>query len=111
MFKRLSFRRIAPQRDWHWAIVLALTCFLPGCSSSPPPPEPEDLKVLIIGIDALDWERLDELIAEGECRNLKGLIDSGVSAVIDTNDISGSAVYWTSIATARPRPNMASSIL
>lgn len=62
---------------------------------------PSDLKVLFIGIDALDWEMVEPLREEGLLPHLQSLIQRGVSGVINTNDFGGSAVYWTSIATGQ----------
>jgi len=56
---------------------------------------------MFVGIDGLDWELLDILIAKGSAPNFKKLTSSGTSARINTNDKGGSAVYWTTIATGQ----------
>lgn len=56
---------------------------------------------MFIGIDALDWEFLDPLILEGAVPNFMKLKQNGASIQVNTNDIGGSAVYWTTIATGQ----------
>ncbi len=58
-------------------------------------------RVMILGVDGLDWEMVDALRARGGLPNLDRLIKTGVSARIVTNDAGGSAVFWTSIATGQ----------
>ncbi len=58
-------------------------------------------KIMFIGIDALDWEFLDRLLAEEVVPNFMKLKQNGVSIQVNTNDIGGSAVYWTTIATGQ----------
>lgn len=58
-------------------------------------------KIIFIGIDGLDWEPLNKLIAKGLVPNFTTLTTNGTSARINTNDKGGSAVYWTTIATGQ----------
>lgn len=58
-------------------------------------------KIMFIGIDALDWELLDQLLAEGVMPHFMELKQNGTSVKVNTNDIGGSAVYWTTIATGQ----------
>ncbi|MBI5788621.1 MAG: alkaline phosphatase family protein [Candidatus Schekmanbacteria bacterium] len=60
--------------------------------------QPNKTKILLIGIDAADWEMVRPMAANGELPNLAGLIKSGTSAKIHSyNGIS--PAYWTSVAT------------
>ena len=61
----------------------------------------EGIKIMFIGIDALDWEVLDQLVLEGAAPNFIELIQNGASAKINSNDKNVSAVYWTTIATGQ----------
>jgi len=64
-----------------------------------PAPEPSGARLLVVGLDGLDWEILDELIAEGRVPNLARLIDEGVSAKLLTISPMLSPVIWTTVAT------------
>lgn len=58
---------------------------------------------MFLGIDALDWEMLDQLIKEEAVPNIEKIKRKGVSAKINLNEPNekGSAVFWTSIATGQ----------
>ena len=58
-------------------------------------------KIMFIGVDGLDWELLDKLIAERSVPSFMKLTENGASAKVNTNDKGGSAVYWTTIATGQ----------
>jgi predicted AlkP superfamily phosphohydrolase/phosphomutase len=77
--------------------LLAAVCLVPALSCRKAGPRP----VMILGVDALDWEEVDLLRGQGLLPNIDRLIRTGVSATVETNDITGSAVYWTSIATGQ----------
>jgi Flp pilus assembly protein TadD/predicted AlkP superfamily phosphohydrolase/phosphomutase len=64
-----------------------------------PTPEPSGARLLVVGLDGLDWEILDELIAQGRVPNLARLIDEGVSAKLLTISPMLSPVIWTTVAT------------
>jgi len=66
-----------------------------GC----PAPEPSSARLLVVGLDGLDWEILDELIEQGRVPNLARLIDEGVSAKLLTISPMLSPVIWTTVAT------------
>jgi len=74
---------------------LFIVIFLWSCTSHKPK------KIMFIGIDALDWEMMDPLLAEGVMPHFMELKQDGTSVKVDTNDIGGSAVYWTTIATGK----------
>jgi Tfp pilus assembly protein PilF/predicted AlkP superfamily phosphohydrolase/phosphomutase len=63
------------------------------------PPAPTDMRLLVIGLDGLDWEILDDLIAAGRLPHLERLIDDGVRAKLLTISPMLSPVIWTTIAT------------
>lgn len=62
-------------------------------------PEPSGARLLVVGLDGLDWEILDELIEQGRVPNLAGLIEKGVSAKLLTISPMLSPVIWTTMAT------------
>ncbi len=77
--------------------LLVVACLIPAVSCRQARPH----RVMILGLDALDWEEVDILRGQGLLPNIDKLIRTGVSATIETNDVGGSAVYWTSIATGQ----------
>ena len=56
-------------------------------------------RVLVFGLDALDWDFVDPLIASGGMPNLKRLVDSGTSGRMQTLVPILSPLIWTSVAT------------
>jgi tetratricopeptide (TPR) repeat protein len=56
-------------------------------------------KVLIIGLDGLDWEILDPLLEQGRLPNMKRLIDGGARAKLLSINPLLSPVVWTTVAT------------
>lgn len=58
-------------------------------------------RVLVIGIDALDWKIAGELLAAGELPNLKALAARGAMAPLQTFVPAYSPMVWTTIATGR----------
>jgi len=82
----------------YFALVAAAAVLLiafPACRPGVGP------RILFIGIDALDWEQVDALRAQGLMPNLDRLIRQGSSAVINTDENADSALYWTNIATGQ----------
>ncbi|HXV76400.1 MAG TPA: tetratricopeptide repeat protein, partial [Candidatus Polarisedimenticolaceae bacterium] len=63
------------------------------------PPEPTDVRLLVIGLDGLDWEIVDELVEAGRLPNLGRLIERGARAKLLTISPMLSPVIWTTIAT------------
>jgi len=75
-------------------LVLIITTFW-SCGPN------RDKKIMFIGMDALDWELLDQLMLKGVVPNFTKLKQNGTSVQVNTNDKGGSAVYWTTIATGQ----------
>jgi predicted AlkP superfamily phosphohydrolase/phosphomutase len=59
-------------------------------------------RVLVIGIDGLEWDVLAPLLAEGRCPNLRALAERGSFGRLETIRPTFSPVIWTTIATGRP---------
>lgn len=58
-------------------------------------------KLLMIGIDAADWDIINPLIIEGKMPNLASLVESGVSATPKTLNPTISPAIWTTLATGK----------
>ncbi len=59
-------------------------------------------RLVVLGLDALDWELVDELTARGGMPNLRGLLRRGAQAVHEVPEPLISPVVWTTIATGEP---------
>ena len=55
--------------------------------------------VIWLGLDGLDWEILDRLVAEGQMPNWKRLVSEGYSSKIESFVPILSPVVWTTVAT------------
>jgi predicted AlkP superfamily phosphohydrolase/phosphomutase len=58
-------------------------------------------KVMLIGLDALEWDILNPLIAEGKLPNFEKLINNGTSGHILSGGETESPILWTTIATGK----------
>ena len=70
-------------------------------SSDEPGYAPSRPKVLIVGIDGLDWSRVNRLADEGRMPNVARLRDEGTSGVLHSIAPFVSPTVWTSIATGK----------
>jgi predicted AlkP superfamily phosphohydrolase/phosphomutase len=66
-----------------------------GCSDNP-------RRLLIIGLDAANWQSMDEIVAAGDLPNLTRLIKGGVTGSLATFVPTASPAIWTTIATGQP---------
>jgi tetratricopeptide (TPR) repeat protein len=57
--------------------------------------------VLLIGLDAADWESLDPLLAKGRLPNLKALLDRGVRGPLRSYNPMVSPLLWTTVVTGK----------
>jgi predicted AlkP superfamily phosphohydrolase/phosphomutase/Flp pilus assembly protein TadD len=78
------------------AFLSALTLVLGtgGCGSSGDAP-----RVVVIGLDGLEWDILDPLLARGELPNLQRFVEEGASGVLQSEAPLLSPIIWTTIAT------------
>ncbi len=73
-------------------------------------PEPGELaarttregRLIVVGLDALDWQLVDELSRRGAMPSLQRLVSRGASAVLEVPPPLLSPVVWTTIATGAP---------
>lgn len=84
---QLQIRRIPPLR---WQLVQTVQ---PGWLTG--------VKVLLLGLDAAEWNLINPLIAAGRLPHLESLIRSGSSGRLGTLFPAQSPVVWNSIATGK----------
>jgi len=63
---------------------------------------PTGERVVVVGMDGLDWVLLDRLIAEGRCPTFARMKRDGAWGEIESRRPVLSPLIWTSIATGRP---------
>ena len=77
-----------------FSVVVAL--FVGGCGAAP------DTKIVIIGIDGMDWSLADPLIEQGKMPNLARIINEGTRAELHSlMPLQKSPTIWTTIATGK----------
>ena len=59
------------------------------------------LKLLMIGLDAADWQIIDPLMEKGKLQNIQKLIQNGVRADLRSVDPMMSPLLWTTMATGK----------
>jgi hypothetical protein len=87
------------------AVVLALSLLVAGLPAACAGGEDRTHgsgRILVIGVDGLEWEILLPLLRRGELPHLAGLMEEGVAGYLETLDPTLSPVIWTSIATGKP---------
>ncbi len=67
-----------------------------------PKPTPQDLRMLVVGIDGATWDVIDPMIERGELPNLAALRDRGAHTVLRSTEPMHSPRLWTTIATGKP---------
>lgn len=60
-------------------------------------------RVLVIGVDGLEWSVLKPLLADGKCPNLRALMERGSFGHLRTHVPTLSPIVWTTIATGRTK--------
>jgi len=85
-----------------FSFVVALTLLIAACTSSDHGSRTTDdgsRRVIFIGLDAADWQLLDDYIAAGAMPNLAQLVREGASGVLETIRPPLSPLIWTSMMT------------
>ncbi len=80
-------------------IALALAILPLACSRSPR--AHPAARVLVVGVDGLEWNVLRPLLAQGRCPNLRALMERGSFGKLETMQPTLSPIVWTTIATGR----------
>jgi Flp pilus assembly protein TadD len=82
------------------AVAVTVTTALSGCvSRRAAESSPTNRPVIFIGLDAADWQLLDDYIAKGSMPNLARLVREGTSGVLDTIRPPLSPLVWTTMMT------------
>ncbi len=91
-------------KPWAAALTIAAlllsvaVAFTTGCGGVPPAVH----KVVILGVDGMDWQIVDPLLEQGKLPNIAALIDRGVRADFRSLEpVMKSPVIWTTIATGK----------
>lgn len=79
------------------AVALAVGLALSACSPGPAGVS----RVVVVGVDGLDWRVLEPLLAEGALPNLKRFLASGSAGRLETLLPTYSPIIWASIATGK----------
>jgi predicted AlkP superfamily phosphohydrolase/phosphomutase len=79
--------------------LLSLAILAPACSRSPQ--AHPAARVLVVGVDGLEWNVLRPLLAQGRCPNLRALMERGSFGRLETMQPTFSPIVWTTIATGR----------
>ncbi|MFN7142799.1 MAG: alkaline phosphatase family protein, partial [Myxococcota bacterium] len=65
-------------------------------------PAPEGGKVVVLGLDGLEYTMLDQLVAQGELPNFARLMQEGVRGEMEITTPIMSPILWTTIASGYP---------
>lgn len=82
-----------------FAAIGVLTSCSSRSSGSPPTPEQQHLKVIVLGFDAATWEVATPLIMSGRLPNFMRLVSEGATGVLWSHEPMHSACVWTTLAT------------
>ena len=82
-------------------LVLVSGLGLGGCAEEGPDPTAPTRQVLLIGVEALSWDRIDPLLEAGELPNLARLIGSGARGVALAPDPLESQSLWATALTGK----------
>ncbi|MGQ0553555.1 MAG: alkaline phosphatase family protein [Planctomycetota bacterium] len=81
--------------------VAGLAAVSASCDGEGPPRAEPVARVLVVGMDGLEWSVLQPLLVEGKCPNLRALIERGSFGRLATLNRTLSPLVWTTIATGR----------
>ncbi|MGE5741703.1 MAG: alkaline phosphatase family protein, partial [Candidatus Aminicenantes bacterium RBG_16_66_30] len=95
-----------PSRAFRAAVIclvtLAFVFLAGGCGNSTKSTRPPKGRVLVIGLDGLEWSLLRPMMDRGEAPNLKKLADSGVWGNFRSLEpLQKSPAIWTTLATGK----------
>ncbi len=112
---RMSLAGRATQGAAVAAVALA-TLWLPSCDRGPATPAPSPqapaspereaarpthLRLLLVGLDGADWQRVRALASAGHLPHLRALLERGASGSLVSEEPMLSPILWTTLATGR----------
>jgi hypothetical protein len=100
MNARIPCRRGRLER-WSAAALLALAALASGCAPKAPAAVE---RVILIGIDGMDWRVVDALVAEGRMPNVARFVAGGTAGEVTTLKPTYSPLIWASVATGKLPP-------
>ena len=80
-------------------LALGLAAAALACGPKAPPPPVE--RVILVGVDGLEWRVVDRMLAQHRLPHLQAFIERGVRAELITLAPAYSPTIWTSIATGK----------
>ncbi len=83
------------------AIALFCAAALIATSCAPPSVEPVERKIMLIGIDGMEWDIMGPLLEGGRLPTFARVMSEGTWGELRSLDILESPVIWTSIATGK----------
>ena len=72
-----------------------------GCAPAERTAPPEPARILLVGVDGLEWSVAAPMVRRGELPNLRTLMERGAWGTIETSEPTLSPVVWTTIATGK----------
>ncbi|MCI0568821.1 MAG: alkaline phosphatase family protein, partial [Acidobacteria bacterium] len=63
--------------------------------------QPTGVRVLLIGLDAADWESINPLLDQGRLPHLKALLDRGIRGPLRSYNPMVSPLLWTTVVTGK----------
>jgi tetratricopeptide (TPR) repeat protein len=86
------------------AVGMGLGVWLAACAPAPLPGVRSGQRVVVIGLDGADWDRIDPMIRQQRLPRIAALVARGASGRIALEPPPLSPLLWTTLATAR-RPD------
>ncbi len=97
-------RRLAVMLALVAIVAVAVVWFLRARGDEVSPPETRGAaatRVILIGVDGVDWERLERLVLDGRMPNLGRMMEDGASGLLRSFPPYVSPTVWTSVATGK----------
>ncbi len=83
------------------ACLAATLVFVVSCATTETAPEPIERRIMLIGIDGMEWDVMGPLLEDGRLPNFEALMQEGCWGEIRSLDVLESPVIWTSVATGK----------
>jgi predicted AlkP superfamily phosphohydrolase/phosphomutase len=81
------------------AIICAVALLAASCSK--PEAEPVHRRILVVGIDGMEWDIMGPLVGQGRLPTFARVLSEGAWGELRSLDVLESPVIWTSIATGK----------